>query len=68
MLDSTVTPRQLHSGPTSSLRVPNDTPFALAEELGLSQSEAISFLYHHCKNSPRPSLVSLLQKLSGMNA
>ncbi len=65
MLDPTVTPRQLHSCPASSLRaLPNEIPFALAEALGLSPSEAISFFYHHCKEGPRPSLEFLLQKIS----
>lgn len=49
--------------------LPSDLPFALTKALGLSQSEAISFLQHVCTSGRRPSIEVLIRMLpvSGMD-
>ena len=70
MFVSAVAPSQtLAKQSDAGLELPIDLPFALTKALGLSQSEAISFLQHVCTSGRRPSIEVLIRLLpvSGMD-
>ncbi len=70
MFVSAAAPSQtLAKQPNVGHELPSDLPYALTKALGLSQSEAIWFLQHVCKNGRRPSIEAMIRMLpvSGMD-